>query len=122
MTKVYKENLIRYLTDFADYSYQKRVWVEGSAKPGDTSLFFSEGCCAVFDDTGLGDALKTRQTVFDKTADQALWDLWDATHKVDYKNKPDSAIIDTPAMQLVRDKAATALQLITQKNIQSFVV
>lgn len=114
MIKVYKENAIKYLFGLADYEYQKRVWAEGKAKPGDTSISFIEGCCMVFDDTGVGDALEAGQTVFGTVADQAIRDLSDATDQVDYEHKPDSMIIDTPAMQTVREKAAKVLQLILQ--------
>ena len=114
--KVYKENVISLLPDLANYDYQKRVWATGNPQSGDMSVDFVEACCQLFDDTGLGDALKAGQVVFDAAADQAIRDLHDATHKVDWKNKPDSSIIDTPEMQNVREKAAKALQLILQSQ------
>jgi hypothetical protein len=116
MINVYKENVVRYLFALADYESQKRIWIEGFLKPGDTAISFSEGWCTVYDDTGLGDALNAGQSVFNAAADQALHNLSDALRKVDYKNKPDSAIIDTPAMQDVRDKAQAALRLILQSD------
>src|ERR1700722_15051860 len=106
MTQVYKDNVIKYLPDLADYNYQKRVWATGKYQPGDMSPDFVEACCQLFDDTGLGDALADGQIVFGKVADQALRDLSDATKKVDDKNKPNRMIINTPAMQNVREKAA----------------
>jgi len=112
--KVYKENVIKYLPDLADYNYQKRVWATGKPQPGDMSPTFVEAWCQLFDDTGLSDALNIGQTVFGAAADQAILDLNAALRKVDDKNKPDSMIIDTPAMQNVREKAAKALQLILQ--------
>lgn len=114
--KVYKENAIKCLSELADYDYQKKVWATGKPRLGDRSVDFVEGCCSLFDDTGLGDALAAGQVVFGDAADQAIWDLHDATNKVDYRNKPSSAIVDIPAMQTVREKAARALQLILQSH------
>ncbi len=116
MTKVYKENVIKYLPDLADYNYQKRVWATGKPQSGDMSPTFIEACCQLFDDTGLGDALKAGETVFSTEADQAIQDLSDVIDKVGFYKGPDSAIIDTPAMQNVREKAAKALQLILQAS------
>ncbi|MDE3016585.1 MAG: hypothetical protein KGI29_06680 [Pseudomonadota bacterium] len=112
MIQVYKNNVLESLQVMADYNFQKQALLNPS---GPYIWLFIENYYGVFEDSGLLDALKSKQPIFGKRVDDALWDLYDATGKVD-ETLPGIAIVDSPAMQIVREKAARALQLVLQSK------
>ncbi len=111
--KVYKENVIAALRKLTDSDFQKQAWLASS---GPMVSSFIEDVCQLFDDTGLGDAFRSGQSVFGEKADQALHELSDIIDKVNYKVPPQE-LLDDPLVQKVREKAAEALQLIQSDSV-----
>jgi len=111
MNNIYKKNIIDSLHVLADYDHQKKTWFS-SSWPWSS---FAEDVCQLFDDTGLDRALKSNETIFGKVADKVLHELDDAVSEVNSKLPP-QLLLNDPRVQLVREKAAEALRLITSNS------
>ena len=108
--KINRALLLSGLRDLAYKQYQIDIWLNQNNPDGLVDSFV-EAVIAVFDDTGVIDALRAQQIILNSKVTQALWDLHDATDAVDeYQSQED--IINDPLMQIVRLKAAYALALI----------
>lgn len=108
--KINRGLLLSGLRDLAYKQYQIDIWLNQNNPDGLVDSFV-EAVIAVFDDTGVIDALRAQQIILDSKVTQALWDLHDATDAVDeYQSQDD--IINDPLMEVVRQKAAYALALI----------
>lgn len=106
--KVYKNVLVKALKDLSDIDFQKIAWFENDQA---LSSSFADDVNAVFDDTGLEIALKNNEIIFGKAADVVLHELGKAIDAVN-EFRPEEEIINDPLMQVVREKAAKALELI----------
>lgn len=106
--RVYKTNVIEVLGYFSDREFQSIAWFEN-----DKGLCYSfiDNANDLFDDCNLKEALYDNVIVFSKAADQALRDLSNAVDLVD-EFQSDEQILNSPEMQVVREKAAIALQLV----------
>lgn len=111
--KVYKSNIIEALGWLSNYDYQKIAWF-----PNNIGIMnsYAESVMAVFDDTGLVDALNNKKIVFGKEADDALRELEHATEAIDELSMSDDEIIDSIAMAKVRAKASRALALVESSD------
>ena len=89
------------------------MWLS-SGKNGLVSSF-TEAVEMLFTDTGLGDALRKRQTGLGAPAEAALLRLDGAWRKVDPFMSPD-LVIDSPQMAEVRASASSALALIDARE------
>ncbi len=113
MKKINKPMVIQGLKWMASYDYQKLAWF-----PNNENLLssFLEIYQAVFEDSVLLDALEDGNVVFDKVADAALWDLHQATDAIDVDIMREDEILDSSAMQIIRNKAAFALDLVQKST------
>jgi hypothetical protein len=82
-----------------------------SGNPANLITSFVEAANNVFDDALITDVLENNQIVFDKKVTQALRELGAAVDVVD-EFRPEEDIINDPLMEVVRQKAASALALI----------
>jgi hypothetical protein len=114
MIFVSKKALIEALEDLSSYDFQKVTWFkkDEDLKPYEIISSYTDDIIAVFDDSGLGDALNTGEVVFGLSADNALRDLDEATNAIDGFHLSEEEILDSPEMAIVREKAAIALQLV----------
>jgi len=110
MKKVYKTNIIGILGEMSDIIYQKYVWLNKGGKPQMT-ISFIESANMLFDDSVISDLLEAGEIIFDKKTTQALKELEHAIDAVD-EFHPEEQIIDSPEMEVVRQKAARALELV----------
>ena len=111
MIKVYKANIIEGLKYLSDYDLQRLAWIEDP----DICSSFSDEVAIVFEENGLEKALDQGKTVFGKKADSALRELNEEVEHIGY-NRPEKELIDSPEMQIVREKAAHALELILKSD------
>ena len=109
MHRIYKSNVIEALEYLSYYEFQKVAWF-----PNDKDLMasYNENVMWVFDDTNLNDALNDGKIIFGKAADDALRDLDKETDKIEGNDFSEEEIIDMPQMQIIRQKAAKALELV----------
>jgi DNA-directed RNA polymerase subunit K/omega len=112
--KIYKKILVQALKEISDKDYQKRIWLNTGDSPIMT-ISFSEAANNIFDDALVTDALENNQIIFDKNVTQALRELDKAVDAVD-EYRDEEEIIDDPLMEIVRQKAAKALELIQSSN------
>ncbi len=105
---VYKKNVMQGLKDLASRQFQLIAWFDNDQG---LSSAFSEDVEAVFMDTGLEAALDAGEVVFGKEADAALRDLDKTCDTVGY-HRDERELVNSPEMEIVRQKAAKALALI----------
>ncbi len=113
MFKIYKSNVIEALQMLSDYQFQKLAWFLNDRG---VVASYNENVMWVFDDTALGDALDEGEVIFGANADNALRDLESETDKIEGDDYLEEEIIDMPQMQVIREKAARALELILQSD------
>ena len=106
---IYKDNIVDALKALSDREFQEVAWF-----PNDQGLMYSynESVEDALYDSTVDDALKAGEVVFGKTADDALRDLEKETQKLDDFDYATEILIDLPQMQIIREKAAVALNLI----------
>ncbi len=109
MRRIYKKNVIQGLEDLSSRGFQEVAWFKNNQG---LSSSFGDDVNAVFDDTALGDMLENEETVFGKAADDALRDLDESTNAIDEFTMSDEEILNAPEMDIVRQKAALALELV----------
>ncbi len=119
MNRIYKDLLVTALQQMASYDFQKIAWFKNDQGLRSS---FEEDYFAVFDDTGLAYALEHSDVVFGKEADNALHDLDDATNAVDEFLWTPEEILNSPEMQVVREKATTALKFIQESKAEGVTV
>jgi len=112
--KIHKPILIKALKELSDRDYQVKVWLNTGANLGMT-LSFTEAVNNVFDDACVSGALEENLIIFDKKVTRALQELHDATDAVD-EFRSGEEIINDPLMEIVRKKAAIALDLIKSSD------
>ena len=113
MFKIYKNNVIEALQMLSDYQFQKLAWFLNDRG---VVASYNENVMWVFDDTALGDALDEGEVIFGANADNALRDLESETDKIEGDDYLEEEIIDMPQMQVIREKAARALELVLQSD------
>lgn len=108
--KIFKQNVEKALEDLANPSFSRTI----STAEGNKIWYFSfaELVLAVFDDTALSNIIEEGETVFSKEADAALKDLDESTNAIDELTQTDEEIFNSPEMEVVRQKAARALELV----------
>ena len=125
--RVYKDNVVDVLKDFADKQYQYNVWLNRN-NPNNWVGSFGETACMLFDDCVISDYLKQGEIIFDEKVTHALRELEtavDAIHMGEPKNgkfRPEEEIINDPLMDVVREKAARALYLINVSTYEGSTV
>ena len=97
----------------SDYQFQKLAWFLNDRG---VVASYNENVMWVFDDTALGDALDEGEVIFGANADNALRDLESETDKIEGDDYLEEEIIDMPQMQVIREKAARALELVLQSD------
>lgn len=106
---MYIENLINSLHALASRAFQEVAWFENDQ--GFMSSF-GDDVSDLFDDNNLKKFLHEKgNVVISKEVHQALRELDEVVDKVGY-NKTESEIIDSPEMEIVRQEATRALELI----------
>ena len=113
MFKIYKNNVIEALQMLSDYQFQKLAWFLNDRG---VVASYNENVMWVFDDTALGDALDEGEVIYGANADNALRDLESETDKIEGDDYLEEEIIDMPQMQVIREKAARALELVLQSD------
>ena len=108
--RIYKNNVITLIKELSDKGYQERVWLNVEDESG-LSVSFVEAVNMLFDDCVVEHYLEQGHILFDKKVTNAFLELEDATDAVD-EFRPEEEIINDPKMQIVREKAAKALELI----------
>jgi len=117
---VYKAHLIQGLHELADKQYQNDIWLN-LRNPDNSMGSFIEAALAVFDDSLVMDALRAGSIIYDQKVTQALWDLSAALDAVD-EFREEEVIFNDPLMQVVREKAAQVLFLISVSTGESSTV
>jgi len=106
---MYIENLIDDLQALASKEFQKVAWFENNQG---LSASYGSSVSDLFDDHNLKEILHEKGAVLINTkVHQALQELYAVVDNVGY-NKSQEEIIDSPEMQIVREKAASILELI----------
>lgn len=107
MTKVYKKNLVEGLKYLSSRDLQITAWIEEN----DIYSSFVDEVEAVYTDTGLEYALRQGEVVFDKVTDKALVELLEIIEALGFEHS-EKELIDMPEMQVIREKAKAALDLV----------
>ncbi|MEM7617400.1 MAG: hypothetical protein AAF195_03350 [Pseudomonadota bacterium] len=113
--KIYIENIIGILKEIADWSYQERAWDNPGAKPGDMTISFDEAVNMLFDDCIVGDLLEDGEIIISKKVTKILQELSNIIDNID-ENRSQEEIIYDPKMDIVRQKATKALDLIKEND------
>ncbi len=108
--KIYKKILLQGLEELSDINFQKRIWLN-TDNPDNLVASFIEAVINVFDDALVKDALENEQIIINQSVTTALAELHDATDAVN-EFRPTEDIIADPLMDIVRQKAALALELV----------
>jgi hypothetical protein len=106
---IYIENFIESLQTLASKKFQEVAWFDN-----DQGLCYSygENVSDLFDDNNIAEILDNPQEILiSREVHQAMRDLDIVVDIVNYK-KPEYEIIDSPEMEIVRQKAAHILNLI----------
>jgi len=111
---IYKKFLIEGLKELSDHDFQRRIWTNQD-NPKGLVCSFTEADIRVFDDAVVGHALRDGSIIYDKQVTHALQELHDATAIVD-DDRTAVEIINDPLMEVVRQKAAKVLDLITASD------
>lgn len=106
--KIFEDMLIQALGNLASEARQRYTWFPNAE--GDMSSLI-EDVNNVFDDALVTDALENHQIIYDREVTEALRELDYAVMPVDEFRDPEE-IINDPLMQVVREKAASVLELI----------
>jgi hypothetical protein len=93
------------LLELADEDHQQRIW---SAATGPEVGSLTEAVERLFDDSGLGDALRTNAAPFSPQTTSSLQELDRVLREVDDRRSP-AAILRDPRLRRVRQLASTAL-------------
>ena len=103
--------VIECLHELNDRQLQERLWM---AKDSSKQSSFVEAVEGLFTDSGLGDGLAVGKTGFSKEVESEIRKLEIQLSKV--RSRDARAVIDDPAMQKVRDLAASVLKLLNHKS------
>jgi hypothetical protein len=106
------EKLMQCLRELSSREFQADAWVRGEGPEGSS---FSESVSQAYDDTGLSDAIDAERCPIELTPESfdALKDLDAAISRVE-QGMPPTALLDAPAMKVVRRKAEKALALLEE--------
>ncbi len=105
MTGVVDELVEDALRELADESFQRQVWL---ASRGPLVGSFTECCCQLWDDSGLGDALDRRHRVYSGPLDERLRALHALLRRIDERRAPE-AILQDPRLAEARSAARELL-------------
>jgi hypothetical protein len=108
--RIYKNNIISLLKKLTDVKYQENIWLNEN-NPNNIVDSFIESSNMLFDDSVVDYYLEEGHILFDRKVTKALIELSNAIDEVD-ESRTTMDIIDDPKMQIVRQKAAKALELI----------
>jgi hypothetical protein len=106
---IYKNNIIEALENLSSYEFQSVAWFDND---NGLSYSYNENVMDLFYDSTLDDALKSGHFVFSKEADHELIHLEHETSLLDDDNYNAITLLNSPQMQIVREKAAEALALV----------
>jgi hypothetical protein len=109
--RIYINNITKILGELSDISYQHRVWHRIDSSTGDMTLSFDEAVNMLFGDCIIDDLLEADEVIISHEVTEAFKALSEAVDVID-EYLPQEAIINHPAMQTVREKAAHILALI----------
>ena len=109
MTLINHEQIIDGLSQLANESEQRRLWLgEGQEEITEFSSFI-EACCELFQDSALDNKLYFQGTEFGSEVDAMLKKIDDLTEAMSI-DRPQEKIIADPKMAMVRIAASTALR------------
>jgi hypothetical protein len=113
MRMVYKQYVINALEELSSKAIQEAIWF-----PNDQNLqsSFVEAKCQLYDDTGLGDDLKSKTVVFSPEIDEMLTILGEYLSLMDDYGDQRS-IIESNAMKVVREYARSILEAIERLGV-----
>jgi hypothetical protein len=109
------EIVVSALRELADETYQRRVWVEGS-KTEVSSM--NEATAALFNDSGLDEAIEKNQVTFSQEVDADLKRLR-AMLRLSLDTQLDrgtEAVIGSPEWEIVRQLAGQLVEKITRRE------
>lgn len=118
--KIYKRILLDSLLELSDIEYQRRVWLNCNNFSGDMSSFV-EAANNFLGDSLVKTTLNQNEILFDKKTTKALQELSGVINAVD-EYRPEEEIINDPLMQIVREKAAKALELVKASDYSESTV
>lgn len=110
-TEIFKGHFFNSLRQLSDRDYQERIWANQN-NPEGLVASYTEAVIGFFDDALVADALGSGAIIYDKKVTQTLHELSDAVDHLDEDNRYTMEVINDPKMQIIRDKATEALQLI----------
>lgn len=112
---VVRSLVLEVLREFADLEYQRRVWARGS--PTEVSGI-NDATAALYDDSGLDDALEKNAVTFSKEIDAQLRKLLPMLKAFQElaANQPISKLIETPEWSAVRERAHQIAAAIEQAS------
>lgn len=107
------EIVVSALRELADESYQRRVWVEGS-KTEVSSM--NEAAAALFNDSGLGEAIESSQVTFSQEIDADLRRLRGMLRRsLDTQvDRGTEVVIGSPEWKVVRHLAGQLVEKIAR--------
>lgn len=108
MSKIYSKIFFKALKNLSSYERQKNSWFRN--QEGNMSSF-TEDVINLYDDALVSEAIENGQIIYSQQVNNALLGLEKTTNMVD-EFQPEADIINDPAMQVVREKAAEVLALI----------
>src|SRR5690242_14404159 len=103
------------LRELSDAGFQQRVWISGS--PIEMSSM-NEVVAALFDDSGLAEALEKNDITFTREVDAELRELRVMLRSslIDQDMYGAAAVIDSPGWQDVRGRAFRVLKMISARH------
>lgn len=110
------ESIIRgALRELADADYQQRVWVTGSATEVSS---MNEAAAALFNDSGLDEALERNNVTFSPSVDTELRELRGMLHSClsAQARRGTVAVITSPDWSGLRNKAARILDSLAAES------
>lgn len=108
--RIYLENVVHILYGLADKNYQTNIWLN-TYNPKGLVDSFVESANMLFDDCIITDLLENNEIILDRKVTAAFHELSDLIDTID-EYRTEEEIINDPAMELVRKKAAEILYLI----------
>lgn len=120
MKSILKTNIVQGLKYLASYDYQKIGWFENDQGFGSS---FSEDVEAIFDDSGLHDALSSGEVAFDSIIDKALIELEVVCDAIGYNwAGKEKKLLESDQMAIVRELAKRCIKLIANGDFSKSTV
>lgn len=115
MMTVLKGNIIEALEKLSDYEYQKTAWFSDNEE---VYYDYIENIEDIFDLTGLQEAFKAHEVVFNKNVDKALYDLGAVCDALGYTawDGREKELLESKEMAIIREMAKHCLKLIAESD------